>query len=141
MKKHSLKFTAFILIIALLVPVSAMAAEPRASAYISSYIAILTPIGNGQLRVVTDVTATKMVDMVGASQVSIYEADGTIAGVFFYTDPGYEGMMSYNTFTHDNVFIFQGTPGVTYAAIVEYHASDAYGGDECYYRTWGVTAT
>ncbi len=140
MKRSLFRIVAGLLVIVLLGISGVSAVESRASAYISSYSVASTPIGNGQIRYVLDVTAMGMMDEVGALKLTVYNANGTIAKTFHYDDAGYEDMMSYNTFTHGSIVIFQGVAGNTYTATAKYYAANETGSDVKYYQTYGVRA-
>lgn len=65
---------------------------------------------------------------IGASQLVVYEADGTYVRTYYATNPMYEEfMMSTNALQHTSYIRFRGDVGVSYYAIIYYTATNMNG--------------
>lgn len=107
------------------VPDEADPAQARSNAYISSYSAGMTAGSGGKVTAYFDVVGTKVVDMIGATSVSIYTSSGTRVATYHYSS--YPSFMGYNTYVHSGSITYQGTVGQKYYAVVYYYSGDSSG--------------
>lgn len=137
------KSIAILLILVLLCPISAMAAEPRASHYLSSYSAYIYPAGWGKVQVWFDVTGTGYMDELGALEIKLYESKDnetwTWVKTFEYQD--YSGMLVYDDFSHMGHVEYNGTIGRYYKAYVCIWGGKDGAGDTRYFWTPAEKAT
>ena len=143
-KKHVLfKVVAFILIVACVFPISAMAVEPRASDYLSIYSAYVYNAAWGKVQVWVEVDGTGYMDEIGALEIQLYESkdneNWTWVKTFDYTD--YSDMLGYDDFTHTGHIEYSGTIGRYYKAYVCVWAGKNGAGDTRYFWTSAKKAT
>lgn len=143
-KKHLLfKVVVFILIVACVFPVNAMAAEPRASDYLISYSAYIYPAGWGKVQVWFTVDGPGYMDEIGTLEIQLYESKDnetwTWVKTFNYTD--YSDMLVYDDFTHTGHIEYNGTIGRYYKAYVCVWAGKNGNGDTRYFWTSPKKAT
>lgn len=97
--------------------VGANAAEPRASTTIFLFIASTSKGDDkGEVKINYDVQANKMADEVGISTIEIYESDGSY--VTTITGTTRNGLIRTDTTRHKSTYIYKGTSGVSYYAVV-----------------------
>lgn len=132
--KKSVRVLCLVLTLSLLVafPVHAESnAEPRGSAFFSSYWTFLYKTSSTSFEVWFDVTANAAImQELGASMVEVYEsADGqswTI--VETYEKEDYPNMIDYNTASHVSYVTYSNAvPGYYYSACVTYYAKNSTG--------------
>lgn len=142
MSKRILRSISVILVIVFLVstPVNAMAAEARASAWLSGYGASIVAAGNGKIKIEFTVVGTGTMTKLGASTIDIYKSNGTFVKTISYTASGNGYMMGYNTAYHSGSVPYSGTAGQNYYAIVTFFAKDSSGSDNRSYKTSTTTA-
>ena len=118
------------------------AATPRASDYFGCTSVRAYAMGNGKVLIEVDITATHMMDEVGASYVHIFHEldDGSYTLVHTYRMASNPGMIEYNSFFATVDVTYQGIPGETYYALVGCYARDSEGAETLYFRTNLVTA-
>ena len=137
------RIVSFLLIIALILPVSVMATEPRSSLYLHSYSAYIYPAGWGKVQVWFDIDGTGYMDEIGALQIQLYESKDnetwTWVDTFHYTD--YPDMLGYNDYSHYGHVEYNGTIGRYYKAYVCVWAGKDGNGDNRYFWTPAVKAT
>lgn len=137
------RIVSFLLIIALILPVSVMATEPRSSLYLHSYSAYIYPAGWGKVQVWFDIDGTGYMDEIGALQIQLYESKDnetwTWVDTFHYTD--YPDMLGYNDYSHYGHVEYNGTIGRYYKAYVCVWAGKEGNGDNRYFWTPTVKAT
>lgn len=143
-KKHLFfRIVTLILIVACVFPISAMAAEPRASDYLSSYSAYVYPAGWGKVQVWFEVDGTNYMDEIGALEIQLYESkdneNWTWVKTFDYTD--YSDMLGYNDHYHAGHIEYNGTIGRYYKAYVCVWAGKNGAGDTRYFWTPSEKAT
>lgn len=143
-KKHLLsKVIAVILVIACVLPVSAMAVEPRASDYLTAYSAYVYPAGWGKVQVWIEVDGTGYMDEIGALEIQLFESKDnetwTWVKTFGYTD--YSDMLGYDDFSHTGHVEYNGTIGRYYKAYVCVWAGKDGAGDTRYFWTSPKKAT
>lgn len=96
---------------------SAWAAETRASTTLGLFTASTSKGDNtGEVKINYDVRASKMVDEVGISSIEIYESDGSY--VTTITGTTGNGLIRTDTTRHKSTYIYKGTSGVSYYAVV-----------------------
>ena len=97
-KSLFLKVIAIILVISTIFPVNAIAADTRASDYLTAYSAYLYPAGWGKIQIWFEVDGTNYMDEIGALEIQLYESkdneNWTWVKTFDYTD--YSSMLGYN---------------------------------------------
>lgn len=97
--------------------VSANAAELRASTTLSLFTVNSSKGDNkGEVKISYDVQASKTADEVGVSSIKIYESDGSY--VTTVTGTTGNGMIRTGTTRHKSTYIYKGTSGVSYYAVV-----------------------
>ena len=131
--KKLLKSCSICLIIITMINTTAFAAapndpvDPQSNSYILQTTVAIVALGNGVIEVDCGVTGTGRMDKIGILSIDFYKADGTYMEGHFYTEPGYEYLMDYNSVKHNAAVFFQGTPGERYYAIVYFHAGKGNG--------------
>jgi len=98
--------------------------------------------GGGEILIEIDVDATSIMQKVGASEVYIYEqqSDGGYDNVYTFTMEDYPYLVKSNTHCAYLDVYYQGTPGVSYYALVGCYAKDSNGSETLYFATNAVTA-
>ena len=139
----TIKLIAILLFAVMLFPTQALAAESRASAYLSSYSAYIYPAGWGKVQVWFEVDGTNDMDEIGALEIWIYESKDNETwywvDTFDYTD--YSGMLGYNDYYHAGHIEYNGTIGRYYKAYVCVWAGKNGDGDTRYFWTTPNKAT
>ncbi|MBQ3542114.1 MAG: hypothetical protein IJA45_03205 [Oscillospiraceae bacterium] len=140
---RTFRVTALVLVIVLLLPVGAMAAEPRSSLYLDAYSAYVYRAGWGKIQVWFDVQGTNDMDEIGALEIRMYESkdneNWTWVKTFDYTD--YSDMLAYNDYIHVGHVEYNGTLGRYYKAYVCVWAGKNGDGDTRYFWTNSEKAT
>lgn len=139
-QKHNtvVRFIAFLVVIALIIPMDASAlVQPRASDYLSSYNAYVYLPGTGEVRVYFNVEGTNYMDELGALSISIYEStDGTNwTWKKTFTHDSTSGMLSYNDDYHSGYVSYNGVAGRYYKAYVCIWGGKDGNGDTRYFYT------
>ena len=131
------RIVALTLAITLLLPISAMAVEPRSSLYLDSYSAYIYPAGWGKVQVWFEVDGTGYMDEIGALEIMIYESkdNATWYWVDTYTYNDHDGMLGYNNYYHAGHIEYKGTIGRYYKAYVCIWAGENGAGDTRYFWT------
>lgn len=145
-KKKTLSFfriVSLLLVIVLILPVSAMAVETRASYYLDAYSAYVYPAGWGKVQVWFSVDGTNDMDEIGALEIQLYESKDnetwTWVKTFGFSD--YSDMLGYNDFHHTGHVEYNGTIGRYYQAYVCVWAGKDGDGDTRYFWTYPEKAT
>lgn len=142
-KKRVFSLIAIMLMFALLGPISAMATEPRASHYLSSYSAYIYPAGWGNVQVWFSVDGTGYMDEIGALEIQLYESKDNVnwtwVKTFDFQD--YSDMLEYNDYTYTSHVEYNGTIGRYYKAYVCVWAGKNGDGDTRYFWTPAEKAT
>lgn len=145
-KKKTLSFfriVSLLLVIVLILPVSAMAVETRASYYLDAYSAYVYPAGRGKVQVWFSVDGTNDMDEIGALEIQLYESKDnetwTWVKTFGFSD--YSDMLGYNDFHHTGHVEYNGTIGRYYQAYVCVWAGKDGDGDTRYFWTYPEKAT
>lgn len=146
MRKNALKRMFGIVITLSLISgvfVSAAASDVsiRASDYLSYYSATTYAIPGGGVDVWFDVTATRIMDYVGASHIIIQVYNnGSWTGIQTYFGTAANGMLATKAISHVGHITYQGAPGQMYRAMVNIHATNSSGSDYKTIYTNVVTA-
>lgn len=143
-KKHLLlKVVALVLFVSCIIPINAMAVEPRASDYLSGYGAYVYRAGWGKVQVWFEVEGTNYMDELGALEIQMYEStdneNWTWVKTYDYTD--YSDMLVYNDYHHSGHIEYNGTLGRYYKAYVCVWAGKNGAGDTRYFWTNSEKAT
>lgn len=132
--KKNVRILCLILTLCLLVafPVHAESnAEPRASAFFSSYWTFLHKTSSTSFEVWFDVDANAaFMEEIGASMIEVYESsDGeTWTIVETYEKEDYPSMIDYNTSSHTSYVTYSNAiSGYYYSACVTYYAKNSTG--------------
>ena len=137
------RIVALLLVVVLLLPVGAMAAESRSSLYLHAYSAYVYPAGWGKVQVWFEVDGTNDMDEIGALQIQLYESkdneNWTWVKTFGYSDN--PGMLVYDDWTHTGHIEYSGTIGRYYKAYVCVWAGKNGDGDTRYFWTSAKKAT
>ena len=138
-KKNSraLRIISLLLVIVLIFPVSAKAAESRSSLYLSAYDAYAYPAGWGKIQVWFSVTGTNDMDEIGALDIRLYESkdNQTWSWVKTFQFSDYPDMLGYNDYYHSGHIEYNGTIGRYYKAYVCVWAGKDGDGDTRYFWT------
>ena len=139
----TIKLIAILLLVVILCPIEAFAAESRASSYLSSYSAYIYPAGWGKVQVWVEVQGTNDMDEIGALEIQLFESKDnetwTWVKTFDYTD--YSDMLGYNDYLHVGHVEYNGTIGRYYKAYVCVWAGKDGAGDTRYFWTSPKKAT
>lgn len=135
-----IKITAFCLILAMTVPVTAFATEevtvtPRASYYLDAYNTYICDMGSGKIQIWYEVAGTGDMDEIGTLSIRLYESsDGgsTWTWVKTFLHENYSSMLAYNDWYHYSYVSYQGVAGRTYKAYVCIWAGKDGAGDTRY---------
>lgn len=143
-----IRFLALFLIVALVMPIGAEAAEaeilqPYASSYLSSYGAYTYPAGSGKVQVYFHVFGTDYMDELGALSIKIYEStdNSTWTWVKTFKHNTTAGMLSYNDDYHSGHVTYQGVAGRYYKAYICIWGGENGDGDTRYFWTSAKKAT
>ena len=139
----TIKLIAILLLVVMLCPMEAFAAESRASSYLSGYSAYIYPAGWGKVQVWVSVDGTNYMDEIGALEIQLFESKDnetwTWVKTYGYTD--YPDMLGYNNYYHDGHVEYNGTIGRYYKAYVCVWAGKDGAGDTRYFWTSPKKAT
>jgi len=139
----TIKVIAIVLLVVMLCPVQAFAAESRASRYLSSYTAYIYNAAWGKVQVWVEVDGTNYMDEIGALEIQLYESKDnetwTWVKTFDYTD--YSDMLAYDDYSHMGHVEYSGTIGRYYKAYVCVWAGKNGAGDTRYFWTSAKKAT
>lgn len=142
-KRLILRVAAIILIVTIVLPINAMAVEPRASDYLTAYTAYIYPAGWGKIQIWFSVDGTGTMDEIGTLEIRLYEStdneNWTWLKTYDYTDNS--GMLGYDNFYHDGHVEYNGTIGRYYKAYVCVWAGKDGDGDTRYFWTTPKKAT
>ena len=136
-RKTVIRTITVLLVIVMLCPIKAFAAEPRASHYLSSYGAYIYPAGWGKVQVWFSVNGVNDMDEIGALEIMLYESKDqeTWTWVKTFEHQNDAGMLGYNNFYHDGHVEYNGTIGRYYKAYVCVWAGKDGDGDTRYFWT------
>lgn len=126
------KFTCLIciiLIVSLVLPTAALAAEDRASEYFAADSCYLYKTSSTSFQVWFDVTSVAGMDELGTSVIKVQRSsDGsTWTDMKTYTKESYSQMIATNTVTHSGYVTYTGAAGYYYRAYVKFYAKKGSG--------------
>lgn len=120
-------------------PAHAAVVQPRASAYLSRYIATLSEgTASGQLDIAFSVTASGVMTKVGVSRIDIYRANGSF--VTSISGSTANGLLTSSSMHHSGTYTYNGISGISYYAKVTVYAGNATGSDSRTITTFTVKA-
>lgn len=141
--KKSVRIFSLVCALAMALSVCASAAEQRSSAYLSTYSAMLYAYEDGEVTVFLRATGTGLMDEIGATQITLYEAVGS--GMFrtakVYTSDEYPDMLCSGNQYCKVAARYNGTSGNRYYAIIKVYAADSTGSDTKTYTTAAITVS
>lgn len=143
-KKYLLfRAVAIVLVIACILPINVLAAESRASDYLTAYSAYIYPAGWGKIQVWFEVDGTNIMDEIGVLEIQIFESkdNENWYWVETYTYNDHSGMLIYNNYDHVGHIEYSGTIGRYYMAYVCVWAGKNGDGDTRYFWTPSEKAT
>lgn len=120
MKKKLLVVIALTLVFACCLSIPAFAWDVRANPVISYTNAYITEGNDGKILINYHVIAKGICSTIGASQIDLYESDGTFKKTYYSS--AYVNMLASNTFVHSGYVDYPATPGKTYYADVTFYA-------------------
>ena len=142
--KKILRSCSICFIIVVMLGTTAFAAQPagpQSNSYIWKTTISPVALGSGVIEFDCIITGTGRMDKIGISYIEFRKADGTLLENHFYTEPGYEYLMGYNTFKHSVGIPFQGVAGESYYAIVGFYAGKGNGAGGFQMESFVVKAT
>lgn len=139
----TIKLIAIVLLIVMLCPVQAFAADSRASSYLSGYSAYVYPAGWGKVQVWVSVDGTNYMDEIGALEIQLYESkdNETWTWVKTFEHQDSSDMLGYDDYHHTGHIEYSGTIGRYYKAYVCVWAGKNGAGDTRYFWTSPKKAT
>lgn len=144
-KNVFVRIIALVLVLSTLAPLAVSAAgnQSRASSYLNSYSAYVSPQGGGKIRVYYSVAGTNYMDELGYMRIAIYEStdNSNFTWVKTFTDTNTPSMMGYNKIYHSGNVEYKGVAGRYYKAYVCVWAGDNGSGDTRYFWTSAKKAT
>lgn len=135
-KKILMILTCFIFVAATSVAFAAEVSEeetvqPRASKYLSSYMAYITPVGSGKIQIWFDVEGMGVMDKLGTTTIVLKEStNGTsFTTVKTFKVASYSSMLASNKVSYTSYVPYSGTAGRYYQAVVTVYAEKNGGSD------------
>mgnify|MGYP003463348626 CR=1 FL=1 len=136
LKKFLTLLTCFMLITATSMALAAEVSdegtvEPRASQYLSSYMAYIAPVGSGKIQIWFDVEGTAVMDKIGTTTIVLKEStNGTsFTPVKTFKSTSYSSMIASNKGSYTSYVPYSGTAGRYYQAVVTVYAEKNGGSD------------
>lgn len=120
MKKKLLSVIALALIFACCLSVPAFAWDVRSNPVINYTYCSITDKGNGYISINFSVIAKNVCSTIGASQIDLYESDGTFKKTYYSS--AYVTMLSTNEASYASSVDYPATPGKSYYADVTFYA-------------------
>ena len=130
--KRFIQCVCFVLVIAMFLPVSAMAVEspnPRGSDYFMKYSCYLWEVSDTQFQIWFDISALDTMDILGSSSITLYQSDDEInwTPVKTYTKESYSQMTGTNRLRYANYVTYNYSSGYSYYADVVFYAKKGSG--------------
>ena len=121
---------------------AASAVTVRSSAYLDSYVCMVTARSGGEIVVSASVDAVIRATEIGATDVYIYESSNDVdyTCVEEYHAEDYPEMLDSGRHFNSDVATYEGTSGKYYYAVVYVYAGNSTGGDTRRYETACVRA-
>ena len=138
-----MKAVVFVLVLALMMPVSANAAMPEtvmpmASDYLAGYTAYICAMGGGNLEIWFEVTGTGFQEYLGVLTIYLYESTDNVNWYWVKTflDYEYDTMLATNAYHHMDYVEYDGVAGRYYKAYVQFWGGpDDTGDTRCIWTT------
>lgn len=146
-KSAMLRIVALLLVVVFVCPMNVWAAEPRASAYLTSYNAYPYAAGGGEVQIWFTVTADDYFADVGSLSITVYECSTNSSDiddwsrVASFTNGNTPSLLGHNKIYYSSHVTVDGTKGMYYKAYVCIYAGDGTNGDTRYFWTGAVKAT
>lgn len=147
-KNYLIKAIAIVLVIALMLPICATAAEqeiltPRASYYLAAYTAYVCAMGGGRLEIWFEVLGTGTQEYLGVTTIFLYESTDNVNWyrVDTYSHSDYDQMLLTNAWQNIDFVEYQGVVGRYYKAYVGIWGGPDDTGDARYIWTSSERAT
>lgn len=130
--KRLFRYISLCLIVAMLLAVPALSAEPRASDFIMSTCVYLDKTSSTQFDVWHEIIARDIMDELGTCEIQIQEStDGTNwTTVKTFTPEEESSMVTYNNYAYANHVSYTGVPGRYYRARLIMFAENSNGRGE-----------
>lgn len=122
MKKKLMRCAA--LTLALLMLQVSVFATAKASELIRRTMVSATATGNGEVSFDFFITGTKNLEQIGVSRIDIFSESEGLLATYRYFDDGYEHMMGYDEYAYGNAVVYEGEPGESYYAKLNFYAYD-----------------
>ena len=141
-KSNLMRVIAFLLVVALTIPVGVNAAtveqvQPMASNYLDSYNTYICAMGSGKLQIWYTVVGDTDMDEIGTLSIFLYESSNqtswTRVKTFLHED--YSSMLAEDDWIHSSYVSYNGTAGKYYKAYVCIWAGKNGSGDTRYMWT------
>ena len=129
MKKRTLQFVAVFCVLAMLLSIPAMAAE-QASYYLTSYDSESVHVGDGEISINFDVTATGIMDKVGATEIIVYENVLGNWALYYSFDENDTDMISRDDYFHAGTVYCPGYENGYFKVVTYIYAEDYSGGSD-----------
>ena len=120
MKKKLIGIIAFVLIFSTCFSIPAFAWDVRSNPVISYTYCSITDLGNGKIAINFNIIAKDICSEIGASQIVLYESDGTFKKRF--SSDAYVTMLTQDNFMYVSYVDYPATTGKTYYADVYFYA-------------------
>jgi len=127
-------FSLFLAIMLLLTTATAVAAEPRASAYFDSYGISLARLGNGNIKIVFSCDANGTASQLGVSNFSVYKYNGSD---WVRVSGPHSGSYGYGVTTYSFSRTFYGVAGEKYRVEATFLSNKSNGTGETKTHTSG----
>ncbi len=120
MKKKLLSVIALVLVFVCCISVPAFAWDVRSNPVINYTYCSITDKGNGYISINFAVIAKNICSSIGASQIDLYESDGTFKKTYYSS--AYVTMLSSNEASYASSVDYPATSGKSYYADVYFYA-------------------
>ena len=122
MKKKLMRCAA--LTLALLMLQVSVFATAKASEVIRRTTTSVAAVGNGEVEFYFYVNGTKVLEEIGVSRVDIFSESEGLLATYRYFEEGHEDMMGYDVAAYGSTISYEGEPGETYYAKLNFYAYD-----------------
>lgn len=138
--KKRVRLFSLIMIVIICLSFSSIAAELRASLYISRTAGYAVENDDG-IEFGFTILGTGRMTNIGATKIEVKNSSGRIVATYRYTDDGYSDMMGHDRTTYSSSIIYEdGTPGNEYCAVIYFKAQNSSGSDTDTLTTGWATA-
>ncbi len=122
MKKKVMRCAA--LTLALLMLQVSVFATAKASEVIRRTTASAAAVGNGEVEFSFYINGTKTLEQIGVSRIDIFSESEGLLVTYRYFEEGHEDMMGYDLAAYFGTIPYEGEPGETYYAKLNFYAYD-----------------